>query len=71
MDLELLTQNLEQELLDIDENSNTIIERCKRSIVACNKLLQLFQREINKMGLALFPRKYIFSNSQSKCLYSI
>ncbi|WP_027125873.1 RteC domain-containing protein [Gelidibacter mesophilus] len=60
MDLELLTQNLEQELLDIDENSNTIIERCKRSIVACNKLLQLFQREINKNGFSSVPEEIYF-----------
>lgn len=60
MDLELLTRNLEQELLEIDENSKTIIQRSKRSIAACNKLLQLFQREIHKNGFISVQEEIYF-----------
>lgn len=50
MKLHLLAQNLEQQLLEIKENSKSIMQRSNRSIIACTKLLGEFKREIFNNG---------------------
>ena len=46
MKLHLLAQNLEKQLLEIEENSETIMQRSKHSIIVCTKLLGQFKKEI-------------------------
>lgn len=50
MKLHLITQNLEQQLLEIKKKSKTMIQRSNRSIEVCTKLLGEFKKEIVSNG---------------------
>ena len=60
MKLHLLAQNLEKQLLEIEENSETIMQRSKHSIIVCTKLLGQFKKEIINKGFASISDEIYF-----------
>lgn len=65
MKLHLLAQNLEKQLLEIEENSKTIMQRSKRSIIVCSKLLGEFKKEIVNKGFdSISDEIYFFKHTK-------
>ncbi|WP_336129411.1 RteC domain-containing protein [Mesoflavibacter sp. CH_XMU1422-2] len=60
MKLLLLAQNLENQLLEIKENSKNIMQRSNRSILICTKLLGSFKKEIAKNGFKSISDEIFF-----------
>lgn len=60
MKLHLIAQNLEQQLLEIKENSKTMMQRSNRSIIACTKLLGEFKKEIITNGFKSVSEEIYF-----------
>ena len=65
MKLHLLAQNLEKQLLEIEENSETIMQRSKHSIIVCTKLLGQFKKEIVNKGFdSISDEIYFFKHTK-------
>jgi hypothetical protein len=65
MKLHLLAQNLEKQLLEIEENSKTIMQRSKHSIIVCTKLLGQFKKEIVNKGFdSISDEIYFFKHTK-------
>ena len=65
MKLHLLAQNLEKQLLEIEENSKTIMQRSKHSIIVCTKLLGQFKKEIVNKGFdSISDEMYFFKHTK-------
>jgi len=65
MKLHLLAQNLEKQLLEIEENSKTIMQRSKHSIIVCTKLLVQFKKEIVNKGFdSISDEIYFFKHTK-------
>lgn len=65
MKLHLLAQNLEKQLLEIEENSKTIMQRSKHSIIVCTKLLGQFKKEIINKGFdSISDEIYFFKHTK-------
>tara|TARA_R110002074_G_scaffold224004_3_gene395004 strand:+ start:2383 stop:3219 length:837 start_codon:yes stop_codon:yes gene_type:complete len=65
MKLHLLAQNLEKQLLEIEENSKTIMQRSMHSIIVCTKLLGQFKKEIVNKGFdSISDEIYFFKHTK-------
>lgn len=60
MELHLRAENLENQLLEIKENSETMMERSNRSIIVCTKLLGEFKKEIINNGFKSISEEIYF-----------
>ncbi len=60
MNFDLHNKNLLKELDDIKNNSNGIIECSNQSIIICRNLLNVFKKEIIKIGLKSITEEILF-----------
>ncbi|MCK0124537.1 RteC domain-containing protein [Gelidibacter sp. F2691] len=60
MELHSRAQNLENQLLEIKENSKTMMQRSNRSIIVCTKLLGEFKKEIINSGFKSISEEIYF-----------
>jgi hypothetical protein len=65
MELHLLAQNLERQLLEITEDSKSIMQRSNQAIIACANLLGIFKKEILSNGFqSISDEIFFFKNTK-------